>query len=76
MSEARPSIQVPLTPEQQALIKRLSGQQAEVLELTPEPEDQSRGAGEGLRFRWRLSLATGIPRQEWTGPKRDPAPGE
>jgi hypothetical protein len=65
MTEAPRPIQVPLTPEQQALIRRLSGQHAEVLELTPEPQDPSSGAGEGLRFRWRLSVATGIPRQQW-----------
>lgn len=67
MSEAAKPIQVPLTPEQQALIHRLSGQHAEVLELTPEPDNPANGAGEGLRFRWRLSLATGIPRQQWAG---------
>ena len=75
MSDGRPSIQIPLTAEQQALIRRLSGQQAEVLELTPESDNPASGAGEGLRFRWRLSLATGIPRQEWAGgadPKPDP----
>lgn len=74
MSEAPQPIQVPLTPEQQALIRRLSGQHAEVLELTPEPEDPASGAGQGLRFRWRLSAATGIPRQQWT-PEGEAAPG-
>lgn len=73
MSESAKPIQVPLTPEQQALIHRLSGQHAEVLELTPEPDNPTNGAGEGLRFRWRLSLATGIPRQQWEG-DADPAP--
>jgi len=69
--EPRP-IHVPLTPDQQALIRRLSGQHAEVLELTPEPDNPAGGSGEGLRFRWRLSLATGIPRQEWVS--GDPKP--
>lgn len=75
MSDApRQSIQVALTPEQQALIERLSGQHAEMLELTPEPENPSGGTGQTLRFRWRLSAATGIPRQQWTGDDK-PAPG-
>jgi hypothetical protein len=74
MSEGPEPIKVPLTPEQQSLIQRLSGQYAEVLELTPEPQDPSGGKGEGLRFRWRLSTTTGIPRQEWT-PGGDPTPG-
>lgn len=66
MSDARRDpIHVPLTPEQQALIARLSGQHAEVLELTPEPGNPTGGTGAGLRFRWRLSVATGIPRQQW-----------
>jgi len=58
-------IQIPLTDEQQALIRRLSGQFAQVLELTPDPADGASGAGRGLEFRWRLSTATGIPRQQW-----------
>jgi hypothetical protein len=58
-------IQIPLTDEQQALIRRLSGQFAQVLELTPDPADGASGAGQGLQFRWRLSTATGIPRQQW-----------
>jgi len=64
-SEVPHPIHVPLTPEQQALIQRLSGQHAEILELTPEPDNPASGSGEGLRFRWRLSLSTGIPRQQW-----------
>ena len=62
-------IQIPLTVEQQELIQRLSGQCAQMLELTPEPTDPGAGAGQALRFRWRLSTATGIPRQDWgSGP--------
>jgi hypothetical protein len=75
MSEPRESIQVRLTPEQQALIQRLSGQHADMLELTPEPNDATTGAGATLRFRWRLSEATGIPRQQWAdGDAADPHP--
>jgi hypothetical protein len=60
-----PPIQLPLTDEQQALIRRLSGQHVQVLELVPDATDGATGAGQGLNFRWRLSVATGIPRQAW-----------
>lgn len=73
-----PPIQLPLTEEQQALIKRLSGQHVQVLELVPDPADGATGAGHGLNFRWRLSVATGIPRQLWDfgGGPRPPAPDD
>jgi len=58
-------IQLALTEEQQELIHRLSGQHAQVLELVPEPANPTAGAGQGLQFRWRLSVASGIPRQQW-----------
>lgn len=58
-----PPIQLSLTEEQQALIQRLSGQHVQALELTPDPTDGATGAGQGLKFKWRLSVATGIPRQ-------------
>ena len=75
MDTPTPPIQLPLTEEQQALIQRLSGQQVQVLELTPDPTDGATGAGEGLKFKWRLSVATGIPRQLWDfgGRSRPPA---
>ena len=57
-------IQIPLTVEQQELIQRLSGQCAQLLELTPEPTDPTGGAGQALRFRWRLSTATDIAPQD------------
>ena len=63
-------IEIELTEEQQQLIRRLSGQFAKVLELTPDPTDAAAGAGRGLQFRWRLSVASGIPRQAWDGAKR------
>jgi hypothetical protein len=70
-----PPIQLQLTEEQQALIQRLSGQHAQVLELVPDQADGSTGAGHGLNFRWRLSVASGIPRQRWDfgGGSRPPA---
>lgn len=58
-------IQIQLTEEQQQLIKRLSGQFAQVLELTPDAAGSPDGAGRGLQFRWRLSVTSGIPRQQW-----------
>jgi len=70
------AIHIELTEEQQQLIRRLSGQFAKVLELTPDPADAAAGAGRGLQFRWRLSVASGIPRQVWNGTTRaaDAAP--
>lgn len=72
-----PPIEIELTEEQQQLIRRLSGQFAKVLQLTPDAGDAAGGAGRGLQFRWRLSVASGIPRQVWNGGNRGPdaAPG-
>jgi hypothetical protein len=66
-------IQIQLTPEQQQLIRRLSGQFAQVLELTPDATGAPAGEGRGLQFRWRLSVATGIPRQQWGPGGKPPA---
>lgn len=55
-------VQIVLTPEQRAMVRRISGQNIEAIEL--EPDDTSKGSGP-LRFLWRLSSATGIPRQRW-----------
>ena len=68
--DAQP-IQIQLTEEQQQLIKRLSGQFAQVLEITPDAAGASAGEGRGLQFRWRLSVTSGIPRQQW-GPGGQP----
>ena len=69
-------IQLPLTPEQQEMIHRLTGEHANVLELAVEPGDGSSGTGHGLRFNWRISVDSGIPRQQWALgiPPRRPAP--
>ncbi len=71
----RPSepIQLPLTREQQEIIQRLSGQFAQVLEITPQSPEANEGDGQSLRFRWRLSSATGIPRQVWAGDEDAPS---
>jgi len=61
MSEEEP-VRIVLTPEQREMVKRLSGQHVEAIEV--EPDDVKKGSGP-LRFFWRLSAATGIPRQAW-----------
>jgi hypothetical protein len=60
-------IQIPLTPEQQQVLGRVSGQFPQMLEVTPE-------AGSGFRFSWRLSTATDGPQQqpESAGPVAEP----
>jgi hypothetical protein len=75
MSEESQPIQIELTEEQQQLIRRLSGQFAQVLELTPDAADPAAGAGKGLQFRWRLSVASGIPRQVWNPSAKRPVDG-
>jgi hypothetical protein len=65
MNDAELPIQLPLTEEQQELIHKLTGEHAQVLEIVPDPSDASSGEGCGLRFKWRLSATTGIPRQMW-----------
>ena len=61
MSEEQP-VRIVLTPEQRETIKRLSGQHVDAIEVTP---DEVKQGGGPLRFLWRLSAATGIPRQAW-----------
>ena len=75
MSSPESPIQLPLTAEQQELIHRLTGEHANVLELALDPSDGSSGTGCGLRFSWRVSIDTGIPRQQWVlgGASRRPA---
>jgi hypothetical protein len=76
MSDAETPIQLPLTAEQQELIHRLTGEHANVLELAVDPGDGTSGTGHGIRFNWRISVDSGIPRQQWNlGMKpRRPAP--
>lgn len=66
MSAEKPAAQpvrIVLTPEQQEALHRLSGQHVDAIEVTP---DEVKQGGGPLRFLWRLSAATGIPRQAWT----------
>ena len=71
MGRPNEPIQLPLTREQQEIIQRLSGQVAQVLEITPHDHDAAEGDGKSLTFRWRLSSASGIPRQVWAGDEED-----
>lgn len=76
VGSANEPIQIPLTREQQEIIRRLSGRHAQVLEITPNSTDSSEGDGRSLQFRWRLSSATGIPRQVWAGDEEDAEPSK
>ena len=57
---AEEPVRIVLTPEQRETVRRLSGQNIDAIELTP--DDTKKGEGP-LRFVWRLSAATGMPRQ-------------
>jgi hypothetical protein len=78
VTSPQPPIQLQLTEEQQALIHRVTGEHAQMLELIPDPGDGSAGEGRGLHFGWRLSVDSGIPRQQWVlgRPAPPPAPDE
>ncbi|HEX4634148.1 MAG TPA: hypothetical protein VH163_09955 [Gemmatimonadales bacterium] len=62
MADQEP-VRIVLTPEQREQIKRASGQVVDALEIDA---GESKKPGGVLRFLWRLSAATGIPRQAWT----------
>lgn len=61
MADEQP-VRLVLTSEQRELIQRLSGQNIDAIELTPDDATQESGR---LRLLWRLSEASGIPRQGW-----------
>ena len=61
MSEQNP-VRIVLTPEQREQVRRLSGQAIDAIEV--DAEDVKQGGGP-LKFFWRLSAATGIPRLAW-----------
>ena len=61
MESSSEPIQIPLTGGAEQLIRGLSGQVAQILELTPEAAHPAGGAGRTLQFRWRLSTATSQP---------------
>jgi hypothetical protein len=64
-------VRIVLTPEQRELVHRLSGQHVDAIELEP---DDAKKTGDPMQFRWRLSAATGIPRQAWTEENQRPRP--
>ena len=74
MADPKPPIQIHLTKEQQALIHSITGEHAQMLELTPDPGDGSSGEGRALNFGWRLSVDSGIPRQQWILGRQPPPP--
>ncbi len=78
MSDPQPLIQLQLTEEQREILHRVTGEHVAAIELTPDQSDASSGTGRGLRFAWRISVDTGIPRQQWIlgGRVSPPAPDE
>ena len=60
--DAEEPVRIVLTPEQREAVRRMSGQSIDAIELTPDNAEKKGGA---LRLLWRLSAATGIPRQNW-----------
>jgi hypothetical protein len=65
--------QIILTPEQREHVRRMSGQVVEAIELVPD-DTGAKNTGP-LRFVWRTSTATGIPRQRWAAEDLDSPPG-
>ena len=63
-------VRIVLTPEQREVVRRMSGQNIDAIELTPDKTTPGSGP---LRFLWRLSAANGIPRFNW-GKNEPPAP--
>ena len=77
MAEEEEPVRLVLTPEQREIVRRLSGQHVEAIELEPEtpakdevPTNEPPKKGV-RRFLWRLSAATGIPRQAWLPDEED-----
>ncbi|MEP6619164.1 MAG: hypothetical protein ABJE47_07615 [bacterium] len=61
MTEEEP-IRLELTPDQRESIRRASGQHVEALDLV---RDDDHDGVKPVHARWRVSIATGIPRQAW-----------
>jgi len=62
VSEQEP-VRIVLTPEQREQLRRVSGQVVDAIEID---QNTAKKGGGILKFLWRLSGATGIPRQAWT----------
>lgn len=74
MSNDELPIELSLTEEQQELIHRVTGEHASVLQLSVNPTDGTTGTGCGLSFNWRISVDSGIPRQQWLKAVKPPRP--
>ena len=74
MTSPQPPIQLQLTEEQMEILHRVTGEHVAAIELTPDPSDAASGTGCGLRFAWRLSVDSGIPRQQWVFGAKAPPP--
>jgi hypothetical protein len=64
-------VRIVLTPEQREIVHRLSGQHVDAIELESHGPEEATGQ---LRLRWRLSAASGIPRQAWMTDDAAPLP--
>lgn len=72
MPEKEPEpLQIVLTPEQREQIHRASGQFVDAIEVAPDRVEKKGGS---MKFTWRLSAATGIPRQAWMTDDTVPPP--
>ena len=74
MTSPQPPIQLQLTEEQMEILHRVTGEHVAAIELTPDSGDSSSGTGRGLRFAWRISVDSGIPRQQWILGRAAPPP--
>ena len=68
MAQEGEPVRIVLTPEQREIVQRLSGQNFEAIELEADEPDKPSGT---LRFLWRRSASSGIPRQEWVADDSD-----
>jgi hypothetical protein len=77
MAEEEP-VRLVLTPEQREIVRRLSGQHVEAIELEPETPARMRRQRTNRQrkacsaFSGGFSAATGIPRQAWLPDEEDP----
>jgi hypothetical protein len=78
MTSPQPPFQLQLTEEQKEILHRATGEHVAAIVLTPDRSDGSSGKGHGLHFSWRISVDSGIPRQQWVlgGAAPPPAPDE
>jgi hypothetical protein len=76
MTSPQPPFQLQLTEEQMEILHRVTGEHVAAIELTADQGDGNSGTGRGLRFAWRISVDSGIPRQQWAfgGVPPTPAP--